>query len=626
MKSPIVVAGMHRSGTSLVASVLSALGIDMGERTLAADRNNRKGYFEDLSFLDLNRRMLRAAARPDDGGHPDWGWTESETLDRDRFRDFEAEAGALAGRRAGSVGSWGWKDPRTTLLLDFWDRLFGDAVYVLVYRFPWEVADSMQRLGAEVFLRRPDYAWRIWAFYNRHLLDFHRRHPDRSLLVSTDAFLRHPERLLDLLRDRLGLDTSGARIEGLVEKELFQSLEEKDPLVPLALATHPECAALLQEIDAQADLPAAGLWSDRPPAARPVGGGEARLAVVIPCFDQGEFLIEAVASVERAVEESCELIIVNDGSREPRTLEVLDVLRRAGYRILDQENRGLAAARNRGFEEARTPYIVPLDADNRLRAGFLGEALDVLDGDPQIGVVYGDRQDFGLRSEIVDVPPFELDEILPFNFIDACAVIRKEVWRACGGFDTKMPAPGWEDWDLWLGVAGRGWQLHHLPRVAFDYRVRPGSMISAFNDEDLRREVLPHVIAKHRDLYWRRLPELLVAAQRSAITLYGIARDRERIQREADIAVAANRELTARLGELDRVAQDLLGGRDALAAERDCFREERDRLAQETGVWREQVEFMEGTRAWRLRQRLVDLKQRLKAWSATITGRRDHAS
>lgn len=617
MKSPIVVAGMHRSGTSLVASILSALGVDMGERMLAADRNNRKGYFEDLSFLDLNRRMLRAAARTDDGGHPDWGWTESEALDRDRFQDFEAEARPLAGHRAGSGGPWGWKDPRTTLLLDFWDRLLGDAVYVLVYRFPWEVADSMQRLGAEVFLRRPDYAWRIWACYNRHLLDFHRRHRDRSLLLSTDACLRQPGRLLELFRDRLGLDTSQARIGDLLEKELFRSLEEEDPLIPLALAAHPECAALLSEMDAQADLPGAGLWSARPPAARPAGDG-ARLAVVIPCFDQGEFLIEAVASVERAVDEPCELIIVNDGSREPRTLEVLEVLRRGGYRVLDQENSGLAAARNRGIEEARAPYVVPLDADNRLRAGFLGPALDILDGDPQGGVVYGDRQDFGLRSEVVDVPPFELDEILPFNFIDACAVIRKEVWSACGGYDAGMPAPGWEDWDLWVGAAGRGWKFHHLPVVAFDYRVRPGSMITAFDDEELRRGVLRYIVAKHRELYWQRLPELLVAAQRSAIALHQIARDRERIQNEAEIAVAANRELTARLGELELAYQGLAAERDRSQEKGDRFQEQvdrlsadRDRLADEVRAWRERVEFMEGTSAWRLRGQLLRLKGRL---------------
>lgn len=616
MKSPIVVAGMHRSGTSLVASILSALGVDMGERLLDADRNNPKGYFEDLSFLELNRRMLQAAARPDDGGHPDWGWTESEALDRDHFRDFEAEAGSLAASRDSVDGLWGWKDPRTTLLLDFWDRLLGDAFYVLVYRFPWEVADSMQRLGADVFLRHPDYAWRIWTFYNRHLLDFHRRHRDRSVLVSTDAVLSRPGLLLQVLRDRLGLDTSQARVAGLLEKELFQRLEGDDPLIPLALATHPAGAALLGELDAQADLPGAGLWSARPAAAKPCGQG-ARLAVVIPCFNHGELLIEAVASVERAVDEPCELIIVNDGSRQPRTLEVLAALRRVGYRIVDQENSGLAAARNRGFEEAAAPYVVPLDSDNRLRTGFVRQALEVLDGDPGTGVVYGDRQDFGLRSEVVDVPPFELDEILPFNFIDACAVVRKEVWRACGGYDTSMP--GWEDWEFWISAAERGWGFHHLPRVAFDYRVRPGSMLSSFEDEELRRRVMKYVVTKHRDLYWQRLPELLLASQRSAITLHQIARDRERIQGDVEIAVASNRELTERLGELDGVAQGLIAGREALTIERDRLREERDqaaadrdRLMEELRAWQERVEFMEGTTAWRLRNRLVRLKQGLR--------------
>lgn len=59
--SPVIVAGMHRSGTSLVASMISSLGIDLGEHQLTADRNNRRGYFEDVDFLALNRRMLNAS-------------------------------------------------------------------------------------------------------------------------------------------------------------------------------------------------------------------------------------------------------------------------------------------------------------------------------------------------------------------------------------------------------------------------------------------------------------------------------------------------------------------------------------------------------------------------------------
>ena len=119
---------------------------------------------------------------------------------------------------------------------------------------------------------------------------------------------------------------------------------------------------------------------------------------MIPCYDLGELLVEAVASAERSAPERCELIVVNDGSRQPRTLEILGVLRDAGYRVLDQPNAGLAAARNRGIREARGRCILPLDADNRLLPGFPAAALRVLDAEPEVGVVYGDRLDFGLRS------------------------------------------------------------------------------------------------------------------------------------------------------------------------------------------------------------------------------------
>src|SRR5215471_3410258 len=184
---PVILTGMHRSGTSMVASMLSALSIDMGQQLLPADPNNVRGYFEDVEFLELQRRMLTACCPANDGGHPDWGWTESERLDRNRLSEFISEASALIASRSDRSAPWGWKDPRTTLLLDFWDQLLTDARYVFVYRFPWDVADSMQRLGAEVFLRNPDYGYRIWELYNRHIREFYSANRARCVLVSANA-------------------------------------------------------------------------------------------------------------------------------------------------------------------------------------------------------------------------------------------------------------------------------------------------------------------------------------------------------------------------------------------------------------------------------------------------------
>jgi GT2 family glycosyltransferase len=620
MSRPVIIAGMHRSGTSLVASYLSTLGVHMGDRLLPADSGNRHGYFEDADFVALHGRTLRDATTEGEAGHRDWGWTESERLDR-RLPGFAEEARALAAGRAGRPGIWGWKDPRTTLLLDEWDGILaGEALYLLLYRFPWEVADSMQRLGAGVFLRNPEWAYRIWTFYNRHLLDFHRRHADRALLVSTNALLREPGRFTALLREKLGLEVADAPLAQVRDRDLFVSLPPQDPLISLVAATSPGCARTLAELDARADLPATGLWSAPPPAGdrlRPAGPVD--LSVVIPCYDLGELLVEAVASAERAAPPRCELIVVDDGSRQPRTLEVLGVLRDAGYRVIDQPNGGLAAARNRGVGEARGRYILPLDADNRLAAGFPAAALRLLDADSGVAVVYGDRMDFGLRSGRFTVPDFDVPQLLWMNLIDACAVYRREVWESCGGYDPA--APCWEDWELWIAAGERGWRFHHLHEIAFEYRVRPGSMLDRAQEDELWRTSFGHIYRKHRDLYAAHLPEVLLAAKREIFAIAGDAlalrAARDQIQEEigriaADaIALRASRDrlqhdidqLAAYYGALPQPGEEK-GAGEAAAAPPD--------LQPELTALRQQVAEMESTRAWRLRTWLAGLKSRFR--------------
>lgn len=652
-KSPVIVAGMHRSGTSLIASILShVFGVHVGDSLLPADRNNQRGYFEDTDVVDFNRTLLLAATRADDGGHRDWGWTESEQLDESVFARYVEPGKELIAARTRLGVRWGWKGPRTTLLLDFWDALLDDARYVLLYRFPWEVADSMQRLGAEVFLQHPDYGYRIWSFYNRRLLDFYRRSRDRAILVSTDAFLNDPDAFSTLVTQRFGLQAGDTTIEQLLDPELIQHFEKNDPLIPLAALTHPESAALLSELDAAADLSGAGLWHARTRVE--TNSSAPRVSIVIPCFNQGELLVEAVASVERSVPEPYELIIVNDGSTEPRTLQVLDALRSAGYRVLDQENQGLAAARNRGISEARAPYVLPLDADNRLRPAFVEPALQILERDPKIGVVYGDRHDFGMHEGTVDVPPFSADRLLPFNYIDACALLRKEVWSACGGYDGAMPSPGWEDWDLWLGAIERGWEFHHHPVEAFDYRIAPQSMSAAIREsEETRRALYAYIIHKHRDLYQRRLAEVLLASQASARDLFDLAREHERLgatsaeleatqqslhkivaEKHAEIEAQAAAiavmntsidTLNANIDTMDQQISDMYEHfdetqREATAAMRSALRmiDHKDAQlrahAERIADLSRHITFMEGTRAWRWREKIVRLKHALGKW------------
>ena len=115
--------------------------------------------------------------------------------------------------------------------------------------------------------------------------------------------------------------------------------------------------------------------------------------------------------------------------------------------------------------------------------------------------VYGDRREFGARVQHVTVGVPDLDRLLCGNYIDACAVLRRDAWRACGGYDPDMPAQGWEDWDLWLSMLERGFVLHRVGMETFEYRVRPGSMLSAAADVEVVRAVERYVLAKHASLY-----------------------------------------------------------------------------------------------------------------------------
>jgi glycosyltransferase involved in cell wall biosynthesis len=573
MKPPprLIVTGMHRSGTSFVASLLAAWNVRVGDRLLPADRGNPAGYFEDMDFQELNRRMLMACT-PVEEGHRDWGWTESEAFDATPLAAYRPEAAALvAGRDAGGQ-PWGWKDPRTSLLLDFWDDLLGgEARYLLLYRHPWDVADSMLRTGAEVWLTHPGYPARIWTRYNRLLLDFHRRHRDRTLLVSTNRLLRDPEAFVAVVGRHFGIEADAETMARLRADEAFASLPDDDPLPRLWRFANPEAMALLGELDEAADL---GNDRSRDAASRPPASGPAerpRLSVIVPCHDDGDYLLEAVASVERNTPAGTELIVVDDGSTQPRTLQVLAALREAGHHVLSQPNAGLSAARNRGIAAAAGELLLPLDADNRLLAGFAAEAVARLDADPAVGVVYGDRREFGMRSGDVAVPELALAPMLWSNTIDACAVFRRAVWSDVGGYDVAFD--NWEDWDFWLGAAGRGWRFFHLPRPTFEYRVRPDSLHQTFLRRNDYLPALRRLYAKHRALISEHAAEILLAAHVERHQLFAdvaaLRASRDGIQVEIDRLALGTRAQFDALQEIVAASHAELASVKSVLAARD---------------------------------------------------------
>lgn len=510
----VIVAGMHRSGTSLTAGLLARLGIDLGRELVPADRANPRGYFEDVELVRFHQRIFAKTLPQGSGGHADWGWTPTAVARSADALPWKSDAEAIVARRVATGRPWGFKDPRATVLLDFWHPLLPAPAYVAVYREPSLVADSMQRLGAEVFLRNPGLAWSIWNFYNRRLLDFVRRHRDRCVLVNVDALGASLDRLPTLLGERLGIGADAADLRDGVAPALLNGHADGDPLPKLARRVWDEAAATYDELESLADLPAEadrGAARRSTPYCLPPRTRTDELSIVIPTHNDATFLVEALASVERCAPGRYEILVLDDGTTDPESLRILDRLREAGQPILRQANGGLAATRNALVSRARGRLILPLDADNRLCPGFLERAIDEFRDAPRLGVVYGDRRLFGSRRGRLHVPGFDLRRLAVRNYIDACAVFRRELWTDVGGYDESLRL-GFEDWEFWLHAGKRGWEFRHLPVVALDYRVRPGSLLSLSDTPEGMRQLRERQWRKHADLVIGWTPDRIRAS------------------------------------------------------------------------------------------------------------------
>jgi len=224
-----------------------------------------------------------------------------------------------------------------------------------------------------------------------------------------------------------------------------------------------------------------------------------KVSVIIPCYNQGIYLDEAVDSVLNQTYEDFEIIIVNDGSTDEFTNRLLADYRKPHTRILQTRNQGLATARNTGITEARGEFILPLDADDKIGPGYLGKAVAILERQPNVGIVYCRGELFGDRTGDIAAPQFSRIGMLISNLIFCSALFRKSEWEQVGGYNPNM-IHGCEDWDFWLSLLELGLSAERLPEVYFYYRVRESSMNQAM-DKDKRLEMFRRIVVNHPRLY-----------------------------------------------------------------------------------------------------------------------------
>ncbi len=232
------------------------------------------------------------------------------------------------------------------------------------------------------------------------------------------------------------------------------------------------------------------------------------LSVVIPYFNMGKYINNTIASIDASAYQDKEIIIVNDGSTDDESIRVLQSFKsRKDIKIVDQENRGLATARNCGAQQAKGKYLAFLDADDKVAKNYFEKAINILKTKSNVHFIgcwvqYFDNSRHKWPA-FTPEPPF----LLYHNMVNSSSLIyKKESFLKSGLNDPKF-IYGMEDYDSVINLVKNGYPGVVIPEFLFFYRVRKDSIARGFNKSN--GLYLYQLLAeKHKNFYTTFATEL----------------------------------------------------------------------------------------------------------------------
>lgn len=220
------------------------------------------------------------------------------------------------------------------------------------------------------------------------------------------------------------------------------------------------------------------------------------VSVVIPCYNGGNTIYQAIESVRSQTWPRVEIVVVDDGSNDPATVALLDSLK--AINLIRQANAGLPAARNAGFRAAHGEYILTLDADDWIEPVAIEIMLQALKSTPAAGFAFCDARLEGESSGLLQ-KNYNYFEQLFLNQLPYCLLLPKHLWAEIGGYDESMRL-GYEDWEFNIRLGKQGYWGLRIAQPFFHYRVSTSGMLMSKSNR-LHSVIWSSIQAKHPSLY-----------------------------------------------------------------------------------------------------------------------------
>jgi glycosyltransferase involved in cell wall biosynthesis len=227
----------------------------------------------------------------------------------------------------------------------------------------------------------------------------------------------------------------------------------------------------------------------------------ALISIVVPYYNMGKYVDDAITSIYKADHKNVEIIIVNDGSDDAQSIEKLAELEeKYNVKVVHQSNQGLSIARNTGAHKAKGDYLAFLDPDDTIEPSYYTKALDVLQRNVNVYFVGCWAKYFGASKSYWPSFNPEPPYLLFHNMINSSALVYKKEAFLRAGLNDKVMVFGMEDYESVIGMTKAGYQGVALPEALWNYRIRKNSMARAFTT-DKQLYLYRLISEKHNEFY-----------------------------------------------------------------------------------------------------------------------------
>ena len=225
------------------------------------------------------------------------------------------------------------------------------------------------------------------------------------------------------------------------------------------------------------------------------------ISIIVPCYNQAEYLDECLQSVLDQTYADWECIIINDGSPD-KTEEVAKTWLEKDnrFKYFFKENGGLSSARNAGIKIAKGEWILPLDADDKIGNEYLTFAKNEFNN--KVGIIYSKAAFFGIKEKLWNLSDYNPSQIFLENQIYCAAFFKKEDWQNICGYDENLKH-GREDWEFWINLLSKTNKVVvRIDYLGFYYRRKNESMDIFINENHPAMfETELYIYNKHINLY-----------------------------------------------------------------------------------------------------------------------------